>query len=1170
MKKIILIFLLIELSFCATIYNWRLDIKDQEGKNKIELIPGKFTKIYFELTNATDLDFPFLDEDSYKLSFDDQNIISLDEEIILTPKENLVYSTYIGLNCENSITENTYTIKINVSPNNDETDDESIEYNNIIVSINRKELEINLDILLYSMPKGSFNLFQLKKELYNVDEIRIKPTEIEGFGFEDIVIKSFNEREQLYEKNDANHGIIFDSTFGLKNPEETLKDKSFSLEIKLSENKLNQCYKLSKEEFEFSIEGEIPKIDEPLKKLIKFSFEDITEKYDNTTNFKIKTIIPVVPIMLSCSLDKKLLVPEEEDAQNNSYSLYKNIITKSENFHIEISNLEFNSEYFAYCEFSDTNYEDNKRQKINITIGNRENFDIFHQLKTTRESKRIPQCIKLTFDKEKISKFKEVGSSICRYFMKKEEPFIVRDLPTIICEIVEADEENATVCVSPSPKYNLEEYLNNNKDYEFNNSFNNFIEYIKEKYSASISEDIEYDLILRNPISIINTKYNITLGTMRITLTVSSNHTQKIQCFYKEDLSNNINNTIDFLDESSVILNSNEPNQIEVFLNSEFDDKIYSLFFRCYNLPNFIHKYESTNYIPIFTYLNDWRYTINDNKDSNKNNNISINCNEKKNKINPLCLIHEKISLNKIIKTVLPDFLRETEYGQLQFSLLTEEAKFEYLSVLIQNYPQMTTFEPEVVKEFFKKSSELLKDLSSIDCSHYFYKKLDNETEIKEAEEKYANCRSRKKEGLEKIIPALEDMVSFGTNINFILQKIGRDLEENLKYILIFLKELTNNDDSYENGWSSSVTNFANMIQEQFYEYWPTVYNFLIEEGNYQIYIDEFKKEVLISIFEILTNIPRIIHYNEIDGYLDNEKKSMTKTGLIINDTSTKAQNAIIECSKKMNEFDLSSNFNGYFKNILVSSEEEKKILEISKDISLEIDSKFLLSTKNANSMQIFIFDSPLVTLYPQENSDNTSNTLNNFISITILDKYGEVISLKDIDEKNRPKILYAKDKYENLKGCYYYDEKEEILKTDGMILDDNYEYEGKKYYKCETSHLTMFTAGTNKIDNDGRPRDDDDHKEEEDDEHKEEEEDNEHDEEEDENKKEEEEEEHKEEDDDNGLKSWHIILIVFGVLLLLALIIGIFLYCRKKKISSDNIDANFTKNEGLMREDVN
>ena len=195
--KIILIYILFELCSCVTVYNWRLNIKDQEGGNKIELTPGKFTKIYFELTNATDLAFPFLDEDSYKLSFDDQNIISLDKDIILTPKENLVYSTYIGLNCENSITQDTYTIKIKVVSNNVQTDDESIEYNNIIVSINRKEIEIDLDILLYSMPKSSFNLFQLKEELYNVDEIRIKPSEIEGFDFEDIVIKPFNEREQL-------------------------------------------------------------------------------------------------------------------------------------------------------------------------------------------------------------------------------------------------------------------------------------------------------------------------------------------------------------------------------------------------------------------------------------------------------------------------------------------------------------------------------------------------------------------------------------------------------------------------------------------------------------------------------------------------------------------------------------------------------------------------------------------------------------------------------------------------------------------------------------------------------------------------------------------------------------------------------------------------------------
>ena len=229
MKKILLQILLLELCFCKTIYKWKLDIKDQEGKNKIELTPGKFTKIYFELTSATDLAFPFLSEDSYALFFDDNNIISLDKYIILTPKENLVYSTYIGLKRENLISGDSYQVNIKVIPNNEQTEEETIEYKEIDVLINKKEIKIDLDILFYSMPKSSFNLFKLKEEPYNINEISIKADKIEGFGFDDIVIKPFNEREQLDEKNSVNHGIIFDSSFGLTNPD--LSERSFSLKI---------------------------------------------------------------------------------------------------------------------------------------------------------------------------------------------------------------------------------------------------------------------------------------------------------------------------------------------------------------------------------------------------------------------------------------------------------------------------------------------------------------------------------------------------------------------------------------------------------------------------------------------------------------------------------------------------------------------------------------------------------------------------------------------------------------------------------------------------------------------------------------------------------------------------------------------------------------------------
>ena len=275
MKKTFLAYLLIQLCICSTQVNWKLDVLNEEKDSKIVLTPGKYTKIYFVLTNTTELAFPLLEE--YKLSFKDSNIISLDKDIILASKENLIYSTYIGLKCDNSIIGETYSIEINVNSNNEQMDENSIEFSNIAVSINRNPIEIDLDILLYSMPKNSFNLFKLKEEPYNVDEIRIKATEINGFDFENIVINSFGERDLLYEQNSANHGIIFDSAFGLNNPEVNLNDNSFTFQIKLADDKYNQCYKLSIDDFEFSIEEEIPAIDERLKKVIKYSFEDITE-----------------------------------------------------------------------------------------------------------------------------------------------------------------------------------------------------------------------------------------------------------------------------------------------------------------------------------------------------------------------------------------------------------------------------------------------------------------------------------------------------------------------------------------------------------------------------------------------------------------------------------------------------------------------------------------------------------------------------------------------------------------------------------------------------------------------------------------------------------------------------------------------------------------------------
>ena len=131
-----------------------------------------------------------------------------------------------------------------------------------------------------------------------------------------------------------------------------------------------------------------------------------------------------------------------------------------------------------------------------------------------------------------MSEFKKFGPSICKYFMKKNEPFKVRDLFTIICEIVEENDVNSTICASPSPKFNIEVYTKNSNNY--NNSFNNFIEYVKKVYSAIIPEGIEYDINFDHSIYYYISGLSISsIGGIifNYSLSILSNHSQKIKCF---------------------------------------------------------------------------------------------------------------------------------------------------------------------------------------------------------------------------------------------------------------------------------------------------------------------------------------------------------------------------------------------------------------------------------------------------------------------------------------------------------------------------------------------------------------------------------------------------------------------------------------------------------------
>ena len=140
---------------------------------------------------------------------------------------------------------------------------------------------------------------------------------------------------------------------------------------------------------------------------------------------------------------------------------------------------------------------------------------------------------------------------------------------------------------------------------------------------------------------------------------------------------------------------------------------------------------------------------------------------------------------------------------------------------------------------------------------------------------------------------------------------------------------------------------------------------------------------------------------------------------------------------------------------------ETKATFVEDKDIVILTHSNFLLNKEGAYALQTLVFESPIVSVKATAEAEGSSDTVNTFISITLYDSNGKEISINKIKEDYRPQILYLKEKYNQLKACYYYDEDKNDLVTDGISSVEKVEYLGKEYFKCVTSHLSAFTAGT-------------------------------------------------------------------------------------------------------------
>jgi hypothetical protein len=283
----------------------------------------------------------------------------------------------------------------------------------------------------------------------------------------------------------------------------------------------------------------------------------------------------------------------------------------------------------------------------------------------------------------------------------------------------------------------------------------------------------------------------------------------------------------------------------------------------------------------------------------------------------------------------------------------------------------------------------------------------------------------------------------------------------------LLVNELSNNPESFKEKTSEVLIELVECITDNFDDYWKEIEAYLEKTGKY---LDEsikaIKRDLETIILQTLENLAKVIDFDQLDGYID----EITKTGLIVYDKAKVLQNKILEFSKRLIDFGTA---NYTFSGSMIANIETKEGMSISadtetkatfiqdKDIVILTHSNFLLNSKGVSALQTLVFESPIVSVKATAGGEGNSDTVNTFISITLYDSNGKEISIKDIEEAFRPQILYLKEKYNHLKACYYYDENRNDLVTDGISAVKKVEYMGKEYFKCVSSHLSSFTAGT-------------------------------------------------------------------------------------------------------------
>jgi hypothetical protein len=1088
--------------------NWILDIKNENNTDElIELRPGVLTKIVLIVHHEENIDIldRSFDRTSFTISSKDNNNIMFypKEEFNIVPSLGLEYIAYVGLKCDHTINSDDYTLEFVVKKKRD-LNGKTISYGSLIINpaqikINNIITYIDIEPIETSLTERGYSFFKIKNEIYNMEKITVNAegNNNKKFTIEDIYIKAFKDRTKFGKTENDNHGILFDYKFGSNYGYIYLNGETnttFNLVIKNNGNQ-RRCFDINPKSAIVNIninEKKMLTLNESVKEAVLYSIENLTPKRDKTNNIQFKMYIPVAPVIINCEL------LGEGNNEKADYIQYRDYIVNAGENIIKFNNLNSNKEYNGECKFLSVNY---RQTQFKITIGKENKRDKnYIPLYPSKSSYSTFQCLEFLFTSqnknnlgEKIKKFSNLAEKLCNKTMIEGENIISRIMGKYICEKQEIESDDkyyknkSIICIGSSPNYNPENIdeddVDKSKTY-FSEHVDKFIQLVNtaEKINNILSKDDEemaglelldfkryYDL---NPPDINKIKLEVNKDggmSKKVTLNfkITSNNKQPIECFYEKNMKNNDKKkSLDLYkdkgDHESFILSKNDEITFETKLKDKKNKNMYPLYMNCYNLPGAKNRYEQTGIFIAYTYL------FSDIQDQSvvEKSKGKIKCNKKKSKMNPNCLKGQYNNLNEMLKTKMPEIDENEEVEK--FMELSDSAQIAMLDDIFDNFEEEMS-KINNVTQIIQKLVNKEQFLSNRDCSIYINGTSRNSLyEINNME--YKICRENKKSKQKKIIDFIKN--NFNCNyLSLLISKngISSDVEENIKYINLLVDEITNNADSFEEGDSEVLLSVITCLQENYEASWNQVKDYLEEKGTLNITISAIKKDISNLLINSISNLVKVLHFEEIDNYIPENEKNITRKGLMAYKKGKQVHNNIKHFMKNFNEFgdslyNLSDSFiininvNDDFKesgkkNSLQKQDEEAIIYE-DKGITLLLHPKSMMNYYNAYAMQIINYESPLISIKEK------NNVLNTFISITLYNNKGEEIKVDKIPEDIRPTLLYDKAYHKHMNGCYFYNEEIEDLAENGVLINNNYIYNGRTYLKCTAEHLTCFTAG--------------------------------------------------------------------------------------------------------------